>query len=161
MMHMEDVMINNQKTKWMVEDEPSVLAAGYILTPEGKFLTISDCDDHSNIFTLYLNAFFNNQLYYDIITGGKALIENNHIVYCGLKPQDFRNSEIKVYKGLMLFLKDLDKCSLELLKSTLQLLQTNRSIFGGEKIPIDCHFGFDETPYMSTEVMKILERKVI
>ncbi|HIQ94720.1 TPA: hypothetical protein IAB29_06275 [Candidatus Ventrenecus stercoripullorum] len=161
MMHMEDVMINNQKTKWMVEDEPSVLAAGYILTPEGKFLTISDCDDHSNIFTLYLNAFFNNQLYYDIITGGKALIENNHIVYCGLKPQDFRNSEIKVYKGLMLFPKDLDKCSLELLKSTLQLLQTNRSIFGGEKIPIDCHFGFDETPYMSTEVMKILERKVI
>lgn len=61
----------------------------------------------------------------------------------------------------MLFPKDLDKCSLELLKSTLQLLQTNRSIFGGEKIPIDCHFGFDETPYMSTEVMKILERKVI
>ena len=161
MAQMEDIIINGQKTKWLVEENPSVLAAGYILTPDGKFLTISDQDDHSNVFTLYLNAFLHNQLYYDIFTGGKTLTEHNHIVYCGLKPQDFRNSEIKVYKDLMLFPKDLEQCHLNLLKSALQLLQTNRSIFGGEKIPIDCHFGFDETPYMSTEIVKVLERKIM
>ena len=61
----------------------------------------------------------------------------------------------------MLFPKDLEQCHLNLLKSALQLLQTNRSIFGGEKIPIDCHFGFDETPYMSTEIVKVLERKIM
>lgn len=42
MAQIEDIIINGQKTKWLVEENPSVLAAGYILTPDGKFLTISD-----------------------------------------------------------------------------------------------------------------------
>lgn len=160
MISKKTIFVNQKTIEWEVEDNPSVLAAGYIITPNGEFLAIKDVDDHSDIYTSYLNALLNNDKYYDTITGSIELIENYHVAYAGLKPQDFRNPEIKNHGGILFLPKDILKCELRNLQSTLFLLKTNRSLFGGEKIPVECHFGMDPQPYFTSETIQILEENI-
>lgn len=130
------------------EGTVSVLNSGYIITPEGKFVDIQDSEDHSTIFTNYLQKYLEDEKhgYVDTITGARELTELGHIVYLGVRQRDVQeiyatNREIdNKSMALLVFPSDPDKITPEQARSCLHLISTNKSFFGDyERININFH----------------------
>lgn len=95
-------LINNifgEKFEYEVVEKEyvDVLAAGYIITPEGEFIEVKDDNSHGDVFSKYLAKYLKESVvkYYETIKATGKLISLNHIVYLGIKTIDMK----EIYKN--------------------------------------------------------------
>lgn len=150
--------------KFRVADpsEVSVLEVGYAINLEGEFISVKDGEDHSTVFSDYINAYLGeknrNKIAetFDIpnngiipttllsLEAGKMLVTLNHVVYYGVRPADvkdiYQNGTAAGY-CLLVFPDDFrESLTEEQRNAVLSLLETNHSVFGNrEKVDIQFH----------------------
>ncbi len=130
------------------EDLVSVLQAGYIITLEGEFIPVKDNEYHKDVFSNYLNKYLENNplINYNSNEAMQALVNINHIVYYGIKPQVINN----IYEnrggntggfGILIVPENyLGVITSDQIKSIKILLDSNKSIFGNsEKILLEIY----------------------
>lgn len=120
----------------------SVLEPGYIITPDGEFIPVTDKENHGDIFSKYLTKYLNSseELNLEALEACRELLKLNHIVYIGIRG---RNMKI-VYTngggrsrdfGMFLLPENYQQnLTKEQKASSLTLLNTNKSIFGNRPI---------------------------
>ncbi len=117
----------------------NTLVAGYVITVNGELIVVEDKDDHSSIFSDYINHYEGKSLedfrYYESIEGAKYLVENDNIVYFGLKIKDTYVMRSNTGYGIILLPSSLNfnEKQAYLLK---KLIESNKSIFSGNKIEL-------------------------
>lgn len=163
-MEKEIKSLSGETFKFRIEERAyiSVLEAGYAITPDGEFIPVKDSEDHRDIYSVYLDHYLgdeNRYLVNEILEIPKdvnvklslesmeamtVLTKLNHIVYFGVKISDVKtilNNGNNDGFGVLI-LPDNYESSLteEQKQSLLDLLATNRSIFGGgKKIEVQIH----------------------
>lgn len=126
----------------------SVLSAGYAINPEGNFILIKDNEDHSTIFSDYLNKYLDNQVVktYESTNAMVELIKLNHVIYFGVKPSDIAKGEGGLSEGLCFIVlpEDYKNILTEQQKESIRILiNTNQSIFGDrEKVSLKIYETF-------------------
>ncbi len=135
----------------------SVLCPGYIITPTGEFVDIKNEEDHSSIFTDYLRKYPEDDgfAYMDTYRGARRLAELNHIIYLGVKTEDVHDLLTATNRttdiGMIILPSDFEDISPIQAQSCLDLIQTNKSLFGNyEKINLS-FYSNDNTNYTLNE----------
>ncbi len=112
----------------------SVLSAGYIITNEGLCIKINDEDDHSNIFTKFINKYndieYEKWMYYETTEAILPLLNYGNVIYIGIKMKDTQRYNSKGY-GILAIPTNITKSQKECIDT---LLQSNKSIFSGSEI---------------------------
>ncbi len=147
--------------------EVSVLEVGYAINLEGDFIPVKDDEDHSAVFSDYINAYLGeknrNKIgeVFDIpnngiipttllsLEAGKMLVALNHVVYYGVRPADvkdiYQNGTAAGY-CLLVFPDDFkESLTEEQRNAILALLETNRSVFGNRE-KVDIQFNIFGSP---------------
>ena len=119
----------------------TVLAAGYIITPDGEFIGIEDDEDHGDKFSCYLREYLKDNRFVGLITFDAALYltQLGHIVYFGIKMEDmsgvyFQKSGSTKGLAVLYLPDDLDVITSEQKQAVVKLLNTNKPIFGNHPI---------------------------
>ena len=147
-MEQEEILhtISGKEFKFRIQDRDNinVMSAGYIITPNGEFVDILDSEDHSDIFSRYINNYLENQLSanYSIFKAICLLTSLNHIVYFGVKSKDAKiiYNDLGNAEGFgTVFLPDnIEELTEEQKDSCTKLIATNRSLFGNyDKIQLN------------------------
>lgn len=149
----------------------SVLEGGYIITPDGLFVTVKDAENHSEIFSDYLSKYLNTpyQLYQSLEASMK-LNQINHIAYFGVKTSDMKTmygrehfyksdgSKTPVEGFSLMYLPPLEMITDAQKSACLKLLETNHSRFRPEERLLDLQFGsaINNVEYSEEEIMNFL-----
>lgn len=143
----------------------SVLSAGYIITPDGHFVNVKDHEDHGDIFSQYLSKYLEEYISLQSMEAATRLTELDHIVYYGIKVNDMKyiygnqRSSTSGF-GVLIFPNDLTHVSVEQKKACIDLIETNKSIFGyGERIELKFHQIIQEKEIKKETILKFLENK--
>lgn len=130
--------------------EINALEGGYIITPDGKFITVRDFQEHDDVFSLYINYYKGtpeSTEQWGSYECTKMLNDMKHIVYFGVKTRytteivtgkeaqnylkDARISNIAKGYGVLSFPKDRDITNEQKLATQLLLFTNDRQT--GEK----------------------------
>ena len=145
------------------KDSISVLAAGYIITPEGKFVNVLDSEAHSNVFSNYLRA-YTEDIYRpeeDTFHAIRSLTKLNHIAYMGIKLGDpvFNSGDNQGY-ALLVLPDDLSSLTNEQRHACLMLFECNKSIFSSsKKVELEIH-DFANKEYSEEELISRFREEV-
>lgn len=148
------------------KNEISILNAGYIITPAGDFIEVKDSDSHNIIFLNYLNKYLNTKLSskLDVLEASKELTNLNHIVYLGIKTEDIKQTYSNKNSpggGFAIFILPNayeSTITSEQKESCLQLISTNKSLFGNyNKIEFQVYKIDEEDEIDLNNFMTILE----
>lgn len=142
-------------------EELSVMAGGYIITPLWEIILVGDNEYHCDVFSKYINSYLEKEeeIKYNTLTATKILCELGCCVYAGVRLEYIKNKKEKLENSMAsLTIPDNYELLTNIQKEIcLQLLNTNKSLFGDkEKIYIQ-YGSFPDNVYTKEEMMKILK----
>ncbi len=157
--------INDELFPFRVEDERfvSVLAAGYIITPDGEFIDVRDEEDHASVFSNYIRSYLDDtsRSDEDTIHALISLTKLNHIAYMGIKMKDKKaeQSDNKGY-GVMVVPDNMSSLTEEQKRACLILRDKNKSIFGNRKIMDIEIYNFNDEKFTEDEFFGAFEQEL-
>ncbi len=153
----------SNKTFWMegctIADYLSVLSAGYIITPDGNCIFISDQSDHSDVCSNYIYQFLETKYIFYQSTEAIQILTTEPfscVVYNGIRPKDLKQvyQEHTNAEGYGIFFLPITKELTEEQKIACQnLLNSNCSIFGNHE-KIELSFGYINGKEISKDEFK-------
>jgi hypothetical protein len=123
-------------------EEISVITPGYIILPNGDYVTIGHDRHHKDVFEEYLNKYLETDIeIQDTISAVEKLNEEGHVVYCGTRVGHFNSSHSGSVKSRgFVFTPELNITTDLQLTSIANLLKTNVSAIS-KNIILDIVFG--------------------
>lgn len=132
--------INGNDFNFNIQDRDSVrvLNAGYIITPEGCFIPISDKESHADVFSRFLSKYLDQNIRLESINAAVKLTNLGFIVYFGIKPTDMKsvinNNFSRTGFGIMMLPSDISDIPKSQKDAVIDLINSNKSLFGDRKI---------------------------
>ena len=137
----KDALSNNVKTingntfSFHVEkNELSVISGSYIIAPDGTTIKIFNNEDHSTVFSNYINKYLendNNEVYHYVKCIDLLTNHYNHVLYWGVKEEDIKDIYARQStNGYAFFIlpDDLSKLSNIQIEKINELINSNHSI---------------------------------
>lgn len=126
-----------------------VLTPGYIITKDGKFVSVGKNNGHDDVFSQYLMHYFDGQdKYYGSTAAASVLSELDHVVYFGIRESDvgysYANSQNGILDGKeygVIVLPKSMQLSQEQKRALKLLVSTNRRSYPGARPKLDLTYG--------------------
>jgi hypothetical protein len=117
-------------------EDVTITMPGYIILPNGDFVTVCNKRHHRDVFDEYLTNYLDsNYEQSDTMNAIKILNENKHIVFCGVRTGYVNNGYVNSNQGRgYIFTTDINEITNEQVNSIKLLLETNLSAISRRNI---------------------------
>lgn len=137
------VFINKNGDKFKMttakDFEISVLEGGYLITKDGQFIPVKDDQDHSDIFSQYINKFYGatQPRHYETTEAIVTVVNDGNIVYMGKK---FGDNPLNVV-GAFIILLPYEELTPEQKEALRKLISTNvGKVFKNPIVNLTCEY---------------------
>jgi len=117
---------------------------GYIIVPDGRLITIEYGNTHGKAIAEYLSKFLEQDIskYIPLNQAKEILTNEGHILYVGTGGVGYTNKNTSIsgsntLRGIIYLPDNITKNQA---KDIIDLLNTNKSLFGEELYQIECEF---------------------
>ncbi len=144
-------------------EDLTVIIGGYIITPNGEIIIVSDHEEHCNVFSKYINCYLENdsKQIYDTLTATRTLCELGCCVYSGIRYQEYISHKTEGYNdefAALTFPRDMELTEKQKIICQKLMMSNKSSISNNEKIYIQ-YGTFPDIVLTTEEVSKILVKK--
>ena len=167
-MKIKPITINNRES--IVEfnsctlDELTVIIEGYIITPRGEIIIVDEKDEHCNVFSDYINIYFEEYesvKMYDTLTAMKILCSLGCCIYSGIRYHEYISGKTENFDNEALtlaFPQDIEEITQIQKEICKKIIESNKSVLGNREKIYMTYESYPDTVYTKQQILSILNK---